>query len=170
MNQKTGRGGADPAGGGGLGRPNLRRARPSPRHSPAASLAARRRRRGDRAITGELAAKVEALNEATHYADIAEASRAELQARVKQLGALLDQEREAHAQTETEARQQAEKASGALAERDTAHAEIERLRTELRTQTEALTAAMHRADTAEAARAELQARVEQLTDLLGLPR
>jgi myosin heavy subunit len=62
---------------------------------------------------------------------------------------------------------------GALAEIDrkvrqleTSAIEIAKLQAELKAQTEATTAASHRAETAEAARAELQARVEQISSLL----
>jgi chromosome segregation ATPase len=69
-------------------------------------------------LQAELRTQVEATTAAIHRADTAEVARAELQRRADQLGVLLDQERDAHAQATTEARRLAEKAASASAERD----------------------------------------------------
>lgn len=98
---------------------------------------------------GRLAAEREALDMARQEAEQTRQEAADL---ADQLAAELDK---AQADISRQAEQLAANAG-----------EIAQLRDDLRQCTGALDAATHRADTAEAARAELQARVEQLTALL----
>jgi chromosome segregation ATPase len=111
-------------------------------------------------LRAELRAQVEATTAAIHRADTAEASRAELQRRANQLGVLLDQEREAHAQAEAEARKLAEKAASASAERDSFERRALELEARASEAVRASEQARREAESARVAEQATQARLE----------
>jgi chromosome segregation ATPase len=102
----------------------------------------------------------DATDAATHRADTAEAARAELQARVEQLTALLEREQAAHAKAEAEAKVNGELSAELRAKLDASERRAAEIEARATTSEQAAEQARREAETARIAEQAGQARLE----------
>jgi predicted phage tail protein len=114
-------------------------------------------------LRGELHTQTEAVATAVHRADTAEAARAELQARVEQLTALLDREQAAHAKAEAEAKTSGEQCAELRAKLDAAERRAAEMEARANTHEQSAAQARREAENARIAEQSCQARLESAT-------